>query len=87
MKLKKVPFALSFAFAALLVIGTTAFAQEPDNNGMGNMMNGNGNGMMNMMENGNMSQMMEAMNSPEGQKMMNGCGDFMESYSDKKEDK
>lgn len=86
MKLKKVPFVLSFAFAALLVVGTTALAQGPDN-GMGNMMNGNGNGMMNMMENGSMSQMMEAMNSPEGQKMMDACGDFMESYGDKKEDK
>lgn len=72
---KKAPFALSFAFAALLVVGTTAFAQEPDNNGMGNMMNGNGNGMM------------KSMNSPEGQKMMDVCGDFMESYGDKKEDK
>ncbi|WP_200416436.1 hypothetical protein [Virgibacillus salexigens] len=86
MKLKKVPFVLSFAFAALLVVGTTALAQGPDN-GMGNMMYGNGNGMMNMMENGSMSQMMEAMNSPEGQKMMDACGDFMESYGDKKEDK
>ncbi|MFA7746160.1 MULTISPECIES: hypothetical protein [Salinicoccus] len=84
MKFKKVPFVSSFAFAALLVLGTTVFAQEPESNGVGNMMRGNG--MMNMMENGNMSQMMEGMNSPEGQEMMNACGDFMESHGDKTED-
>ncbi|MDC3418642.1 hypothetical protein [Aquibacillus salsiterrae] len=77
MKLKKVPFVLSFATAALLVVGTTTFAEE-DSSGMGNMMNGNG--MTNMMENGNMSNMMEAMNSPEGQEMMNSCSNFMSSY-------
>jgi hypothetical protein len=37
------------------------------------MMNGNG--------------MMEAMNSPEGQKMMSACGNFMESYGDEKDTK
>ncbi|MFZ3580139.1 hypothetical protein [Virgibacillus sp. DJP39] len=83
MKIKKVPFLLSFAFAALLILGTTAFAQESDNNKMGNMMNGNG--MSNMMENGNMSSMMMAMNSPEGKEMMNACGDFMDSYESEKE--
>ncbi|KAB8139142.1 hypothetical protein F9U64_01765 [Gracilibacillus oryzae] len=87
MKLKKVPFVLSLAIAALLVVGTTAFAQEPDYNGMGNMLNGNGNEMMDMMKNGNMSQMMEAMNSFEGQKMMNACSDFMESFGKNKEEK
>ncbi|MFZ3576701.1 hypothetical protein [Virgibacillus sp. DJP39] len=56
MKIKKLRFVLSFALATLLVIGSTAFAQEPDNGGMGNMMNGNG--MSNMMESGNMSGMM-----------------------------
>ncbi|SEB05529.1 hypothetical protein SAMN05421743_11470 [Thalassobacillus cyri] len=76
MKIRKVPFALSFALATLLVVGTTTFAQEPDNNGMGNMMSGNG--MMNMME---------AMNSAEGQKMMNACGDFMEAYGETTENK
>jgi hypothetical protein len=86
MKIKKVPFALSFAFATLLVVGTTGFAQESENNNMTNMMNGNG--MMNMMENGNMSNMMEAMGSPEGQKMVESCSNFMESYeSDKDSDK
>lgn len=83
MKFKKVPFVLSFALSALLVTGTTVFAQESDNDGMGNMMNSNG--MENMMENGNMSNMMEAMNSPEGEKMMNACSSFMDSYESKKE--
>ena len=57
-----------------------------DGNGMMNMMNGNGmmnmmngNGMTKMMENGNMSSMMNAMNSPQGEKMIEACGDFMES--------
>lgn len=59
-------------------------AEEPDNK-MGNSMNGNG--MMNMMENGNMSNMIQAMNSPEGEKMMNACGDFMDSYESEKESK
>ncbi|MCP8616350.1 hypothetical protein [Salirhabdus salicampi] len=80
MKIKKFPFALSFATAALLVVGTTAFAHEDSNSGMDNMMNSsNGNGMMNMMENGNMSNMMEAMNSPEGQKMLDACNKFMDT--------
>ncbi|MCM3164084.1 MULTISPECIES: hypothetical protein [Bacillaceae] len=69
---KKIAFVSSFALAALLVVGQFTYAEEPEK-GMGNMMNGNGNGMMNMME---------AMNSPEGQKMMTACGDFMESYDD-----
>lgn len=86
MKIKKVPFVLSFAFAALIVVGSTAFAQEGgSNNRMGNMMDGNG--MANMMENGNMANMMDVMNSPEGEKMMNACGDFMDSYIDEKETK
>lgn len=70
MKLKKVPFVLSFALSTLLVVGTTGFASGgSENGGSGNMMNANDNGMMNMMENGNMSN------------MMNACGDFMESAS------
>lgn len=69
MKIKKIPFVLSFAIASFLVVGSTGFAAEPEENEMGNMMSGNG--MMNMME---------AMNSPEGQKMMQACGDFIESY-------
>jgi hypothetical protein len=37
---------------------------------------------MNMMENENMGKMMDAMNSPEGQEMMNACVSFMDSYGD-----
>lgn len=74
MKIKKVPFALSFAIAGFLVVGSTGFAAESDENGMGNMMNGN------------MSKMMDAMNSPEGQKMMQACDDVMESYGEEEKD-
>lgn len=42
MKIKKVPIVLSFAFATLLVVGTTTFAQESDNGINGNRMNDNG---------------------------------------------
>ncbi|PGT79580.1 hypothetical protein [Bacillus sp. AFS040349] len=63
---KKIAFVTSFALASLLVVGQFTYAEKPDN--MPNMINGNG--MMNMME---------AMNSPEGQKMMKACGEFMES--------
>jgi hypothetical protein len=72
MKIKKTPFLLSFALAAIIVVGQDGFAKGSDN-GMENMMNGNG--------------MMEAMNSPEGQKMMSACGNFMESYGDEKDTK
>lgn len=67
---KKIAFVSSFAIATLLVGGQFAFAEKSENN-MQNMMNGNG-----------MSKMMEAMNSPEGQKMMKACGNFMESYDE-----
>jgi hypothetical protein len=69
---KKIAFVSSFALATLLVAGQFAFAEKPENN-MVNMMNGNG--MMNMIE---------EMNSPEGQRMMKVCGEFMESYDDNK---
>lgn len=83
MKLKKVPFILSFALSTFLVVGTTGLASGgSENDGSGNMMNADDNGMMNMMENGNMSNMMNAMNSPEGQEMMNTCGNFMESVNE-----
>ncbi|UOQ94011.1 hypothetical protein MUO14_03310 [Halobacillus shinanisalinarum] len=82
MKLKRVPFVLSLSLAAVLVVGQGVLAEESESDRTGSMMNGNG--MMNMMENGNMSQMMEAMNSPEGQKMMRTCGNFMESQEDGK---
>lgn len=73
---KKMMLIVSFALAAVLVVGQVGFAAESDNSrGMGNMMNG--------MENGNMGKMMEAMNSPEGEAMMNECGNFMDSYENK----
>lgn len=94
MRLKKGSFIFSFALAALLVVGQAAFAEGAENNGVGVSANGNnmmgnmdGNGMMNMMngngmtkmmENGNMSSMMNAMNSPQGEKMIEACGDIME---------
>ena len=80
MKLKKAPLIFSFALSALLVTGTTGFAS-----GGAGMMNANDNGMMNMMESEGMSGMMQMMNSPEGQEMMNACGDFMASVADEKE--
>ncbi|AQQ53230.1 hypothetical protein [Planococcus lenghuensis] len=89
MKLKKAPLIFSFALSALLVTGTTGFAS-----GGSGMMNANDNGMMNMMgsegmsgmmESEGMSGMMQMMNSPEGQEMMNACGDFMASVADEKE--
>jgi hypothetical protein len=72
---------VSFALAAVLVVGQIGLAAESDHSkGMGSMMNGNE--MSEMMENGGMSKMMDAMNSPEGQAMMDSCGSFMESYDD-----
>ncbi|MBF0706666.1 hypothetical protein IQ283_08585 (plasmid) [Alkalihalobacillus hwajinpoensis] len=95
MRLKKGSFIFSFALAALLVVGQAAFAEGAENNGVGFSANGNnmmgnmdgnsmmnmmnGNGMTKMMENGNMSSMMNAMNSPQGEKMIEACGNFMES--------
>lgn len=73
---KKSLLIVSFALAAVLVIGQVGFAAESDNSrGMG--------GMMNMMENGNMGKMMEAMNSPEGEAMMNECGNYMDTHGNK----
>jgi hypothetical protein len=77
---KKMLLLVSFALAAVLVVGQIGFAAEPGNSngmGMGSMMNGNG--MNKMMENGSMNKMMDAMNSSEGQAMMDSCGSFMES--------
>lgn len=81
---KKTMLLVSFALAAILVVGQVGFAAEGNNDGgRGGMMNGNGmSGMMNMMENANMGKMMDALNSPEGQAMMESCGNFMESYDD-----
>jgi hypothetical protein len=80
---KKLMLLSSFALATVLVVGQMSFAAGSDDNGMGNMMNGNGtSGMMQMMENENMGKMTNAMNSPEGQEMMNSCGSFMDSNGD-----
>lgn len=85
---KKLPFVLSFALAALVVIGQAGFAHGPDNDGgASNMMNGNGMGMMSMMGNGQMSEMMDAMNSPEGKKMIESCTNFMQSFEDDNKEK
>lgn len=86
MRNKKLMLLMSFILAAFLVIGGTAFASPSEGDtgrGMVNgMMNGNGDGMMNMINGNGMSNMMEAMNSPEGQEMIDGCQDFMSSYDD-----
>lgn len=76
MKNKKTLLMVSFALAAVLVVGQGVFAANDNNNGMS--------GMTQMMGNENMQKMMSAMNSPEGQEMMSACSTFMESYGDKK---
>lgn len=78
MQLKKASFILSFALSSLLVIGTTGFASELNNGRAENMMNANENGMSNMMN---------AMNSTEGQEMMNTCISFVKTIGDAKETK
>jgi len=85
---KKTLLLISFALAAILVVGQVGFAAEPKDNNQGanNMMNGNGSGMMNMMQNENTNKMMDGMNSPEGQQMIDSCGNFMDSYGSKKDD-
>jgi hypothetical protein len=78
MKKKLTLLIFSFALSTLLVIGTLGFSptsEANENGGMMNMMNGNG--MMNMME---------AMNSPEGQEMMESCSKFMSSNEDEEAD-
>lgn len=58
---------------------------------IGNMMNGNGTanmmnnkGMSNVMGSGTVQKMMGAMGSPEGQKMVNDCSSFLNSYNKSK---
>ncbi|QHJ70928.1 hypothetical protein [Planococcus halotolerans] len=85
MQLKKTPYILSFALSALLVVGTTGFASEANNDKTNSMMNAHENGMMKMMANGNMSHMMGAMNSAEAQEMMNTCASFVKTNVDAKE--
>lgn len=66
---KKIAFISSFALATLLVAGQFTYAEKTD-------------GMMKMMDGNGMTKMMETMNSPEGQKMIKACGEFMESRYD-----
>lgn len=90
MKNKKTLLMVSFALAAVLVVGQGVFAANDNNiaNGnMSNMMNENSmSGMTQMMGNEDMRKMMSAMNSPEGQEMISACSTFMDSYDDKKRD-
>jgi hypothetical protein len=80
MKNKKTLLLVSFALAAVLVVGQAVMAAEPNNGGM---MNGSGmSGMMQMMDNDGMQKMTGAMNTPEGQEMMNSCSNFMDSYGE-----
>jgi hypothetical protein len=87
---KKALLLVSFALATVLVVGQAGLAAESEektpNQGMmnGNGMSGmmNSNGMSGMMQNENMGKMMDAMNTPEGQEMVESCGNFMESYGD-----
>ncbi|OXT17191.1 hypothetical protein B9K06_12590 [Bacillus sp. OG2] len=68
---KKIAFVSSFALATLLVVGQFAYANQ-SNSEMD--MNMNGNKMMNSDE---MTGMMKSLSSPEGQKMVKACNDFM----------
>ena len=75
---RKLPFVLSFALAALIVVGQTSFADGSDNNN--EVANINGNSTPNvmhdeMMNNSNMSNMMEA------------CMNFMQSFGGNQENK
>lgn len=76
MKNKKILLIVSFALAAGLVIGQAVIAAE-SNIGM---MNGNGMSGLMQMDNEGMQKMMGAINTPEGQEMMNSCSKFMDSY-------
>lgn len=82
---KKIAFVSSFALATLLVVGQFTYAKQDDMTKNDSNMNG----MMNnssMMNNDGMMKMMNAMNSPEGQKMMDACGNFMDSQKTDKAD-
>lgn len=71
----KMLLTVSFALAAIIVVGQMSFAAVSDTSAMGQMINGNGMGQMmdgndmsgmgNMMDNENMNKMMDAMNSEE----------------------
>jgi hypothetical protein len=62
----KIILVSSFSLASLLIVGQLVYAEKPDN-------------IMNMMNDNVLKKMNEAMNSPEGQKMVKACGNFMES--------
>ena len=65
--------AISFALAAILVVGQAVFSapgNTDNSNYIGNMMNGNGNGMMSMMNEEGMGKMIDFMAFPEGQEMV-----------------
>jgi hypothetical protein len=66
---KKITLAASFAAATLLVAGQFTLADQNENN------------TNDMMNNDGMMKMMENMNTPEGQKMMESCMEFMDSSS------
>ena len=72
MKNKKFLLIPSLAITALLVASPIGITWASGDQSEGGMMNGM------MMENG-MNEMMDAMNSPEGEKMMNACQEFMSS--------
>jgi hypothetical protein len=79
MKKKSTMLVFSFALSTLLVVGTLGFSPTSE-------ANENSGGMMNMMNGNGMMNMMEAMNSPEGQEMMESCSKFMSSYEDEEKE-
>lgn len=92
---KKWMLVSSFAVSTAIVLAPTVFAaaNHSDSNSSttqqttattnySNMMNENGGS--NMMNNDATTKMMNALGSPEGQKMVNGCSNFMSSYSKSK---
>ncbi|MCY9659514.1 hypothetical protein P5G65_23700 [Paenibacillus chondroitinus] len=73
---KKTIFIASFALLAVLAVGQIGFAAgTKDKDGQDNTSKG----MYEMMQNGNMDKMMQSMHSPEGEKMMKACDEFMDS--------
>ncbi|MBB6449789.1 hypothetical protein HUG15_02020 [Salicibibacter cibarius] len=79
MKNKKFLLIPSLAITALLVASPIGITWASGDQSEGGMMNGM------MMEDGK-NEMMDAMNSPEGEKMMNACQDFMSSNNTEESD-
>lgn len=82
---KKSLLMISFTLAVVIVLGPMAFsidAKENNNGMMGQdgMMSGESSSMNSMMK------MMNAMSTPEGEKMMEACSNFMSSYNEQEED-